>query len=107
MVLKHCLNLPKCLFQPSRKEFKILIFIFWHHNYIPYLLDQKPGLLIFSPVAEGGYISRAATIPEQCLLMINDLTCAVFFRRGGGGGDGDIPPPPCWIFAPLEILLYI
>ena len=71
MVLKHCLNtfnLPKRLFQPSRKEFKILIFIFGHHNYIPYLLDQKPQLLFFSPVAEGGYISRAATNQERLLI---------------------------------------
>ena len=68
---------PKTLFEPSicpnvpsRSEFKILFFIFCHHNYIPYLLDQKSRLLIFSLVAERGYILRAATIQEQCLLMI-------------------------------------
>ena len=70
MVLKHCLNPQSAQTFHPEVEFNILFFIFCHHNYIPYLLDQKSRLLIFSLVAERGYILRVATIPEQCLLMI-------------------------------------
>ena len=68
VVLKHCLILQSA---QTFRIFEILIFIFWHQKMkIPYLLDQKPRLLIISAVAEGGYTSTAATIQEQCLLTI-------------------------------------